>query len=500
MRIDQGGSKHMSESQDIMEIENTTVSEETVAQAAPAVEETPVQAEVAQKSASESKSENFEEMFEKTIAKSMEIRAGKRYTCTVISANEDGIVVSFGGKKDGFIDKSEVELDDVAYDPANYPAGATLLAKVIEKGNKSKANDCIAFSKKDVDREIKEDKECEEMLRGSEFKVTIKAAVKGGLTADFGHYKIFVPASQIRIGYVTDEDLQKYVGKTLRLRAIKGKKEADQEGELVIKRKKTVIASQRVILEEEKAAKEEALWAGMQVGAIVTGKVKRFAAFGAFVNVNGFDCLAHISDISHYKIDDPGEVLEIGKSYEFVILKADRENQRVSLGYKQLQKKPYEIASEKYPVGSVVTGTVRSVFPYGAFVLIERDVDGLVPVSEISHSFTKNAADVYKVGDEVTAQVIKFEGNKITLSVKALLPKEESVEEVETTDEEYKEAKEKRAQRTAKKFEKAAVGTPAPKKARAKKEEEEEVSTWTSEQSTATLGDLFKGLKLDIEE
>ncbi len=491
----------MSESQ-VQDIEKTVATEEASAQAVQAAE-VPVEEtkEVAAASKAEVGEESeFEKMLNKSVAKTMDIKPGRRYNCTVIQASEDGITVSFGGKKDGFIDKSEVEMDNAAYDPSQYNVGDTIVAKVIEKSGKSKNNDCIAFSKKEVDREIKEDQEAEEMLRGNEFKLTMKAAVKGGLTADFGRYKIFVPASQIRIGYVTDEDLQKYVGKSLRLRAIKGKKEEDQEGDVVIKRRKTVIASQRVILEEERAAKEEALWAGMQVGAIVTGKVKRFAAFGAFVNVNGFDCLAHISDISHYKIAEPGEVLELGKSYEFVILKADRENQRVSLGYKQLQKKPYEIAYEKYPVGSVVTGTVRSVFPYGAFVLIERDVDGLVPVSEISHSFTKNAADVYKVGDEVTAQVIKFEGNKITLSVKALQAKEDGAVEIETTEEDYKEAKEKRAARTAKKFEKAATGAPAaPKKARARKEEEE-VSTWTSEQNTATLGDLFKGLKLDIEE
>lgn len=446
---------------------------------------------------------DFGAMLEAESAKMVDIKAGKLFKdCTVVKADEDGITISFtGGKKEGFIDKNEVELDGVAYDPAQYSVGDVISAIVIEKSGKKGNDDYIAFSKKAVDKRAKELAESEEMLKGNEFKAVISGVVKGGLTTKIGPFNIFVPASQIRVGYVTEEDLKKYEGKTLRLRVIKGKKE-EQEGDVVIKRNKTVIASQRVILEEEKAAKEEALWSTLQVGAIVTGKVKRFAAFGAFVSVNGFDCLAHISDLSYYKVEDPSEVLELNKSYEFVVLKADRENQKVSLGYKQLQKKPYEIAAEKYPVGSVITGTVRSVFPYGAFVLIERDVDGLVPVSEISHNYTKNAADVYKVGDEVTAQIIKFEGNKITLSVKALITKEENNrdDEVEMTEEEYKEAKEKRAQRTARKFEKPVGGAPVSKKSRVKKDQEEEVSSWTSEQSSATLGDLFKGLNLDIKD
>lgn len=439
----------------------------------------------------------FGAMLEQSDAKTAEVKAGKLFKeCKVILANENGIAINFGGKKDGFIDKSEVEVDGVEYNPDNYKPGDIIAAIVVEKSGK-KDNDCISFSKKAYDMKTIVAKESEEKLRSSEFKATVESVVKNGLKLHVGPYEVFVPASQIKIGYVTEEDLKKYVGKTLRLRVIKGKNE-DPESDIVIKRNKTVIASQRVILEEEKEARENALWEVLQTGNIVTGKVRRFADFGAFVNVNGFDCLVHISDISHYKIAHPSEVFEIGKSYEFVILKADRESQKVSLGYKQLQKKPYEIAAEKYPVGSVVTGKVRTVLPYGAFVLIERDVDGLIPVSEIAHTFTKSATDVYHEGDEVTAQVIKFEGNKITLSVKALLDKPE-VEEEEISDEDIQAAKEKRASKLSKKFDTAVS---APRKTRVKKEDkEEEPTSWTSDDAaTATLGDLFKGFKFDNED
>ncbi|MGN0761196.1 MAG: 4-hydroxy-3-methylbut-2-enyl diphosphate reductase [Christensenellales bacterium] len=446
-----------------------------------------------------SKKDEFGAMLEQSESKTKEVKAGKIFKdCKVVSANEDGIVINFGGKKDGFIDKTEVEVDGVEYNPDNYKEGDVIAAIVVEKSGNKKNNDCISFSKKAYDFKTIVAKESEEKLRSSEFKAEVESVVKNGLKTHVGPYEVFIPASQIRIGFVTEEDLKKYVGKTLRLRAIKGKND-NSEGEIEIKRHKTVIASQRVILEEEKKAKEDALWEVLVTGNVVTGKVRRFADFGAFVNVNGFDCLVHISDISHYKIAHPSEVLELNKSYEFVILKADRESQKVSLGYKQLQKKPYEIAAEKYPVGSVVTGTVRTVLPYGAFVLIERDVDGLIPVSEIAHTFTKSATDVYKEGDVVTAKVIKFEGNKITLSAKALIDKPEEKEE-EISEEELQAAKEKRASKASKKFDSAAAVARKPK-AKKEEKEEEEVTSWTSEQvENATFKDLFKGFVFDTDD
>lgn len=269
--------------------------------------------------------------------------------------------------------------------------------------------------------------------------------VKGGLLGKIGSYTVFVPASQIRIGYV--KNLEDYTSKKLRLRALPPK-----EGEEEKRRNpKLIVASQRVILEEEKAAKEEAFWSTMVPGAIVSGKVKRFSAFGAFVSVKGFDCLAHISDLSWNKITDPSKVLTIGETYDFVVLKVDREAGKISLGYKQLQKKPYEIAAEKYPVGTVIKGKVERIFPFGAFVSIEDGVDGLVHVSQISHNWTKDANEVLKVGDEVEAKIIGFEDNRITLSIKELLPAPETTEEApQATDGEAQEKPAKRAPRAKK--------------------------------------------------
>ena len=168
---------------------------------------------------------------------------------------------------------------------------------------------------------------------------------------------------------------------------------------------------------------------GIEKNEIVEGEVLRFASFGAFVNVRGFDCLAHTSDLSWDRINSPEEVLEKGKTYEFVVLDTDREHNRVSLGYKQLQPKPWEQAEEKFPVGTVVTGKVARLMPYGAFIELGSHIDGLLHVSNYDWDWIEDISKVLKVGDEVEVKVMDFdaENHRITLSRKALIEKPEHV-------------------------------------------------------------------------
>ncbi len=441
---------------------------------------------------------SFAELYEankKQADKAMNIKLGKTYKVTVISAGENGISVSLGGKKDGFIPADESEAEGTAYDPNNYKEGDTITAKVIE--NPDPKSGIFYLSKKSLEQTAIDYEKYKEELLQPMFKATVTAAVKKGLTAKVGPYSIFIPSSQIKKGFVADPDLQKYVGKELRLRAIKSKKEEDQESPIEIIPGKTIYASQKVILEEEAAAADKALWEFFEEGKIVQGKVVRIRDFGAFVKVNGFECLAHRSNLSFKKDVNPADVVEEGKTYDFIVLAVDKEKRQVSLGYKQLQKSPYQEAFEKYPVGSTVTGPIKSITNYGVYVLIEDGVDGLVPVSELSRKFVKTPADVCKVDDVVTAQVIKFDvqKNKITLSIKALLP-----EEAEASDEDYAQAKEKRAQRMSKKFDNA----DAPKKRSSKKKEEvEEPQSWGTDDGLGSLsiGEMMKSLtELDLND
>ena len=426
-------------------------------------------------------------------------RVGKRMKGSVIKADESGIYIAIGGKKDGFIDKADASADG-NYDPADYKPGDPIEA-IITSINK----EYVALSKKEVDLMRAEDEMAEKALASEVFTLKMTEVTKGGLRGRMGQYTVFVPASQIRMGYV--RDLEAYKDKVLRLtlmpeRAKDGAEEGAEAEEAAAekkpaKRSRYLFASQRMVLEREKKEKEDAFWDNIHVHDVVEGKVKRFTEFGAFVSVKGFDCLAHISELSWNKITDPSEVLTIGETYDFVVLRLDREKGRISLGYKQLQKKPYDLAAEKYPVGTVIKGKVERIFPFGAFVSIDQGVDGLVHVSEISHNWVKDANEALKVGEEVEAKIIGFEGNRITLSIKAVLP------EPEETEEENAEASEEKAVRRAsrvKRFEQKLADSEERRERRPRRESSSEPKEWVSGSSVTSMGDLFKGLDIKLAD
>ena len=177
-------------------------------------------------------------------------------------------------------------------------------------------------------------------------------------------------------------------------------------------------------------AKEAEFFASIHVDDVVEGKVERLTAFGAFVSVNGFDCLAHISDLSWTGVRSAGDILEVGQKYQFKVLKIDEASKKVSVGYKQLQAQPWQLAAEKYAEGDVIHGKVVRIVPFGAFVEVEKGIDGLVHVSQISHEYLENPTTVLAIGQEVDAKILKLdcEEKKMTLSIKALEPKPENVE------------------------------------------------------------------------
>lgn len=424
-------------------------------------------------------------------------KAGMKMRVTVVNADENGITVAMPLAKNdcGFIPKTEVEVDD-NYNPENYKPNDELDVMMIEKTNEFKNVQGFVFSKKKYDKIKLEDAKVAKILEGEEFTLKCTQAVTGGLLGKIGTYTVFVPASQIRMGYV--KSLDDYVNKSLRLKVLPPKEEVDEEGNVKKQRNpKRIVASQRVILEEEKQEKDEEFWAKIYEGAIVHGKVKRFADFGAFVSLKYMDALVHNSDLSWSKkrITNPGEILEINKSYDFIVLNADRENSKISLGYKQLQKKPFEIAEEKYPVGSEIVGKVSRVVPFGAFVEIEPGIDGLVHVSQIKHGWIQSANEALKEGDEVHVKVMSYDNDKITLSIKALLPEEAEekrsvVEEIDNMEVESG-VKTNRAQAFNKKFEGLDAKVPKTKRVRKERESDDEPKQYSSSNGGVTLGDLF---------
>ena len=349
-------------------------------------------------------------------------RIGQKIVATISAATDDGLALYINNtKKEIMLPKEEMTCE--SYNKADYASkvGEDIEVMIVELNPVKLSEKAIVAQKE----EEEEEEAIAKIADGEIFTVTCTGSNKGGLTAKFGSYDVFIPSSQIRIGFV--KDLDKFVGKTLRLKAEK----VENQG-----RRKQIVGSQRVILEAEKAErdaakakKEEEFFSSINEGDVVTGTVVRFAAFGAFVDVNGFDCLAHISDLSWTNAKTPADVLEIGKQYEFKVLKCDKETKKVSLGYKQLQPKPWQLAADKYSIGETVKGKVVRIVSFGAFVEVEKGIDGLVHVSQISHEWLENPTSVLKVGDEVEAKILDMdvEKEKMTLSIKALTPAPEGV-------------------------------------------------------------------------
>ena len=346
------------------------------------------------------------------------LKKGQLVKAIISSASDEGVAVLLPFfKKEILLEKDEIDCEE--YKPEDY---ASKIGDEIEVMVVSPANP-VKLSQKIIKQIKEEEGKIEAISNGEEFDVVCTGFNKGGLTASMGTYSVFVPAKEIRMGYV--KELEKYVGKKLRLKALEIKKSD---------RKKEIIASQRVILEEERAArdaakaeKEAEFFANIHVGDVVEGKVERVTSFGAFVSVNGFDCLAHISDLSWSGAKSVTDVLEIGKKYQFKVLKVDEENKKVSIGYKQLQPQPWDLVAEKYAEGDIVHGKVVRIVPFGAFVEVENGVDGLVHVSQISHEWLENPTSVLTIGEEIDAKILVLDpaNKKMTLSIKALLPEPE---------------------------------------------------------------------------
>ena len=412
----------------------------------------------------EAKATEVVETMENVVAQmdnQQRFKKGQLIKATISSADDTGVAVLLPlAKKEVILDKEEVDCEEYDKDGFNAKTGEEIELMVVSINP-------VKLSQKKIKQLKEEEAMIAEIQNGKNFEVECTGFNKGGLTATLGSYTVFVPAREIRSGFV--KELDKYVGKKLRLRLLELKKE----------RRKEIIASQRVIIEEEKAAKEAAkaakeaaFFASINVGDVVEGTVERITSFGAFVSVNGFDCLAHISDLSWTGVKAVTDVLEIGSKYQFKVLKIDEEAKKVSIGYKQLQAQPWELAAEKYAEGDVIHGKVVRIVPFGAFIEVEKGIDGLVHVSQISHQFLENATTVLSIGQEVDAKILKLDcvDKKMTLSIKALEPKSENVE---------KKAKAK-----------AEDGEEKVKKTKAKNVEE--VTEWNESEATVSIADLLK--------
>lgn len=274
------------------------------------------------------------------------VRHGDILTGTVVHVGMDEVMVDVGAKSEGIIPARELSCCEVTSLEDIVKVGDEIEVYVLKaEDNEGK----LILSKEKADAE-KAWVKLEEALNTQEpVEGTVREVVKGGLLVDVG-VRAFLPASLVDMGYV--EDLSKYLGQVIKARVI----------ELNRSRKK-VILSRKAVLEEEYARRREELLASLQENQVVKGVVRRLTQFGAFVDIGGVDGLLHISEMSWHRINHPSEVVNVGDEIEVMVLKIDRENEKISLGLKQVLPNPWDTVAEKYPVGSIVKAKVSGWLP-----------------------------------------------------------------------------------------------------------------------------------------
>ena len=338
------------------------------------------------------------EDIEKTVVR---IHNGQTVTGTVVQITEDEVCVNIGYKSDGLIKKADLVDKDVKM-------GDEIEVEVV-KVNDGEGN--VLLSQRNIVNRKAWDALMVKFENGEYIDAVGKEAVKGGLLATIeGGIRAFVPASQLASRYV--EKIAQFVGQEMKLKIID-----------VDKQKKRIVASRKQVVEEENAAKKAAAWEKLAEGETVTGIVRRFADFGAFVDLGGVDGLIHITDLAWSRVGHPSDVLQINQEVEVKVLSLDRERERIQLGYKQLQPKPWDNIEEKYPIGLILEREVVRIRPFGAFIELEPGVDGLVHISQCALTRVAKVEDVLTVGQVVAVKVLAVdpEAKRISLSIREAL-------------------------------------------------------------------------------
>ncbi|CQR56897.1 30S ribosomal protein S1 [Paenibacillus riograndensis] len=353
--------------------------------------------------ATEAVAGNEEEVTSQEGLEIISLKKGDTVKGTIVKIEDNQAYVSIGYKYDGVIpirELSSVQLDNAA---AAVEVGQEVECKVVSINDNKES---LVLSKRAVDSE-KSWEDLEKYFASQEaFEVTVADVVKGGLVADVGA-RGFIPASMVERHFV--EDFSDYKGRTLRVKV----KELDRENS-------KVILSAKEVLEEEFEANKQKIMSELSEGQIIEGTVQRLTQFGAFVDVGGVDGLVHVSEIAWNHVEKPSDVVSEGEKVKVKVLKVDPEKGKISLSIKAAAPGPWDSAAGKINIGDVVTGEVKRLVNFGAFVELLPGVEGLVHISQISHKHIGTPHEVLKEGQEVQVKVLDFNPSekRVSLSIK----------------------------------------------------------------------------------
>ncbi|WP_319995640.1 30S ribosomal protein S1 [Trichococcus shcherbakoviae] len=379
----------------------------------------------------EEESNNVEQTMQDVLDEALSIEVGDTVKGEVLSIQDrQAIVGIIGGGVEGVIPYNELSAKpfDEVTEILNV---GDVVDLVVIKQIKDKENGSFLLSKRRVDAKIVW-KDIQDKFENNEIiEAPVKDVVKGGLVVDVG-VRGFVPASMVEDHFV--EDFSSYKGKVMTFKIVELEPSENR-----------LILSHKAVVETEKEANKGKLMDELVAGDIVEGTVARLTNFGAFVDLGGVDGLVHISQIAHEHVKNPGDVLVIGQAVKVKILSIDKENGRVSLSIKDTLAGPWNAIAEKAPIGAVLTGVVKRLTSFGAFVEVFPGVEGLVHISQISHQHIATPHEVLQEGQEIQVKVLdaKEDEQRLSLSIKAL--EEKAVNEAPAA-EEKREKKEKKTE------------------------------------------------------
>jgi len=323
----------------------------------------------------------------------------------VTKVEEKQALVDVGYKYDGLIPISELSGLHVEKVSDVVSVGDEFDVKVT-KINDDKEE--LVVSKKALVVEKAWEELARKMESGEIIEAPVKEVVKGGLVVDVG-LRGFVPASMVERHFV--EDFSSYVGNTLTLKVV----EMDKE-------KNKVILSHKAVLEQEAHQQKKGFLDNLQPGQVLDGTVQRLTDFGVFVDIGGVDGLVHVSELAWTRVEKPSDVVKEGDKVKVKILKVDKENERISLSMKETQPGPWDVAGQQFKKGDVVTGTVKRLVSFGAFVELAPGIEGLVHISQMANRHVNSPAEVVKEGQEVQVKILDVipSEQRISLSIRAL--------------------------------------------------------------------------------
>ena len=355
----------------------------------------------------ETGSEDFAAMLEESFKT---LNTGDKVTGTVLQIAQNEVQVDLGVKHAAYIPQHELS-DDPSFDISSIQPGDEIEAIVVRVND---AEGTVVLSKKRVDQM----KGWESIEAAKEDKTVVEGKVseenKGGVVASAFGVRVFIPASQT--GIPKGQPLSQLVGTVARFRITE-----------INRQRKRVVGSIRAVAQEERRAAAEKVWNEIEVGKEYTGTVKSLTSYGAFVDIGGVDGMIHISELSWGRIKHPSEVVNVGDTVNVYVIGLDRENKKISLGYKRPEDNPWNVFSTNYEIDDVATVRILKFMPFGAFAEIIPGVDGLIHISQIADRRIAKPDEVLEIGQEVEAKIIDIdpEKKKVSLSIRALLQDEE---------------------------------------------------------------------------